>query len=75
MSAWPAVPAAVEKNLADLIAKVTTKPDQTATLDAQTFLTTAQLRLGDYREAMRKEKAAKIAAESAKAPTTPTAAC
>jgi hypothetical protein len=43
-----------------------TKPDQTATLDAQTFLTTAQLRLGDYREAMRKSKTAEIASLSAK---------
>ena len=42
-------------------------PDQTATLDAQTFLTTAQLRLGDYREAMRTDKAAEIAFNSAKA--------
>ena len=37
------------------------------TLDAQTFLTTAQLRLADYREAMRKNKAAEIAAVAAKA--------
>jgi len=66
VSAWPAVPATVEKNLADLIAKVTAKPDQTATVDAQTFLATAQLRLGDYREAMRKEKAAKLVAEAAR---------
>jgi hypothetical protein len=42
------------------------KPDQTATLDAQTFLTTAQLRLGDYREAMRRNKAAEIACGFAK---------
>ena len=42
-------------------------PDQTAALDAQTFLTTAQLRLGDYREAIRKNKAAEIAWSSANA--------
>src|SRR5205809_2556376 len=42
------------------------KPDQTAALDAQTFLTTAQLRLGDYREARRKNEAAEIAFATAK---------
>ena len=42
---------AFPKGLPDLIEKVMAKPDQTAALDAQTFLTTAQLRLGDYREA------------------------
>jgi hypothetical protein len=47
--------------------KVEAKPDQTATLDAQTFLTTAQLRLFDYREAMRKKKAAELASASSKA--------
>ncbi len=63
---WPAVPPTVGKDLAALIAKITAKPDQSATVDAQTFLTTAQLRLGDYREAMRKEKAAKLSAAAAK---------
>lgn len=65
-SGWPAIPQTLGKLLADFIAKVTARPDQTATVDAQTFLTTAQLRLGDYREAMRKEKAAKLAAAAAK---------
>ncbi len=66
VSGWPAVPSTVGKDLAGFIAKIAAKPDQTATVDAQTFLTTAQLRLGDYREAMRKEKAAKLAAAAAK---------
>jgi recombinational DNA repair ATPase RecF len=66
VSGWPAVPPSVGKGLEDFIGKVAAKPDQTATVDAQTFLTTAQLRLGDYREAMRKEKAAKIAGAAAK---------
>lgn len=64
---WLEIPKAFLKNLNTLTEKVNAKPDQTATLDAQTFLTTAQLRLTDYREAMRKNKAAEIACASAKA--------
>jgi recombinational DNA repair ATPase RecF len=66
-SGWLEAPKAFQKNLAALTRKVEAIPDQTATLDAQTFLATAQLRLGDYREAMRKNKAAEIASTSAKA--------
>jgi hypothetical protein len=66
VSGWPAAPSTVAKDLADFTAKIAAKPDQTATVDAQTFLATAQLRLGDYREAMRKEKVAKLAAAAAK---------
>lgn len=61
-----ATPKAFPKGLSDLIEKVMAKPDQTAALDAQTFLTTAQLRLGDYREARRKNEAAEIACATAK---------
>ena len=64
---WLAMPEAFLKGLKTLTEKIEAKPDQTATLDAQTFLTTAQLRLGDYREAMRKNKAAEIALNSVKA--------
>ena len=53
------------KDLRLLSARWRRKPDQTATLDAQTFLSTAQVRLSDYREAMRKLKAAEIAWTSA----------
>jgi recombinational DNA repair ATPase RecF len=63
---WLATPKAFAKGLQDLTEKVMAKPDQTETLDAQTFLTTAQLRLSDYREAMRKNKAAEIAYSTAK---------
>lgn len=66
VSGWPAVPSTMGKELADFSAKIAAKPDQTTTVDAQTFLATAQLRLGDYREAMRKEKVAKLAAAAAK---------
>jgi DNA repair exonuclease SbcCD ATPase subunit len=63
---WLAVPKMLAKGLAGLATTIESKPDQTATLDAQTFLTTAQLRLGDYREAIRKSKAAEHAFASAK---------
>ena len=64
---WLEVPKELAENLKDLTEKIEAKPDQSKTLDAQTFLTTAQLRLGDYRESMRKNKAAEIAWASAKA--------
>ena len=65
-SDWLAVPRTFQKNLAALTAKIEAMPDQSATLDAQTFLSTAQLRLGDYREFMRRSKAAELAASAAK---------
>jgi hypothetical protein len=65
-SGWPAVPSAYKKDLEGFIAKITEKPDQTATIDAQTFLATAQVRLSDYREAGRKNKAAGLAAEQSR---------
>jgi recombinational DNA repair ATPase RecF len=64
-ASWLKIPKTFPKNLKALIEKIEAKPDQTAALDAQTFLTTAQLRLGDYREAIRKSKAAEIAWTSA----------
>ena len=64
---WLETPKALSKDLQCLTEKIAAIPDQTATLDAQTFLTTAQLRLADYREAMRKNKAAENAAAGAKA--------
>jgi cellobiose-specific phosphotransferase system component IIA len=63
---WLETPRAFDKGLRSLTEKINAKPDQTATLNAQTFLTTAQLRLDDYREAMRKNRAAEIAWNSAK---------
>jgi hypothetical protein len=64
---WLAVPKNFPKSLKALTEKIQAKPDQTAALDAQTFLTTAQIRLGDYREVTRKNKAAEIAWSSANA--------
>jgi hypothetical protein len=64
---WPETPTALPDSLTALVAKVEIKPDQSATVEAQTFLTTAQLRLEDYREAMRRNTIAGIASNSAKA--------
>jgi recombinational DNA repair ATPase RecF len=47
--------------------KTSSRPDQTATINAQTFLTTAQVRLADYREAKRKNEAALSAYSAGKA--------
>lgn len=61
---WPRMPETVPAELRAATAKITEKPDQTALVEAQTFLTTAQLRLSDYREAMRKLEAAKLATQA-----------
>jgi hypothetical protein len=61
------MPKVLPNSLKDFTQQLDAKPDQSATLDAQTFLTTAQVRLGDYREALRKNKAADIAWTAAKA--------
>jgi len=65
-SSWLETPAVFPKSLKALTEYIQAKPDQTATLDAQTFLATAQLRLGDYRDATRKSNAAEIAWTCAK---------
>jgi hypothetical protein len=62
---WLAAPKTLAKQVTALAAAIEAKHDQTTTVDAQTFLTTAQLRLGDYREAMRASKAAERAASLA----------
>lgn len=64
---WIGAPKGFAASLKSLIEKVNANPDQTATIEAQTFLSAAQIRLGDYREARRKRKAAEIACISAKA--------
>lgn len=60
-SGWLEVPHSLSENLKDLTEKVEAIPDQTATLDAQTFLTTAQIRLGDFRKSKKKQSASEIA--------------
>ena len=64
---WVGIPKQFPNSLKVFAEKIEATPDQTAKLDAQTFLTTAQLRLSDYREAMRRNKAAEIAWTEAKA--------
>ena len=64
---WLEIPKVLPNSLKGFTEQLDAKPDQSATLDAQTFLTTAQVRLGDYREALRKNKAAEIAWNAAKA--------
>jgi hypothetical protein len=66
-SSWLAVPDKFSVALNTVREKIEAKPDQSATLAAQTFLTTAQIRLADFREALRKNKSAKIAAVAGKA--------
>ena len=47
--------------------KTNARPDQAATLNAQTYLTAAQIRLNDYREAKQKNDAALRAYDASKA--------
>lgn len=63
---WAKTPREMALQLSTLTGKIEAKPDQTATVEAQTFLTTAQLRLKDYREAMRRHEAASLAANASK---------
>lgn len=62
---WYAAPSGVSERLAALRRSVDAKPDQSAAVEAQTFLTTAQLRLEDYRHAVKEEAAAKHASKIA----------
>jgi len=62
---WTRLPGSIPALVSDLHVSVNAKPDQTATIEAQTFLSTAQVRLSDYREASRKKKQADLAAEAA----------
>ncbi|MFK4654220.1 hypothetical protein ABIF97_004154 [Bradyrhizobium japonicum] len=64
-SGWHAVPEGFDAATANFTKMVTELPDQTATVDAQTFLATAQIRLSDFRETMRADKAADIAVAAA----------
>ena len=64
---WLGIPPSFSKSVEQITGIVQARPDQTTTLDALTFLTTAQLRLVDYREAMRQKKAADIASDMASA--------
>jgi recombinational DNA repair ATPase RecF len=54
-SDWLQAPVSLAQDLAKLIEKVSARPDQSATISAQSFLTTSQVRLSDYREARLKK--------------------
>jgi recombinational DNA repair ATPase RecF len=64
---WAQIPTAYASGLSELEKAIQAKPDQSATVEAQSFLTTAQIRLVDYRAAQRRVTAAKEAAEIASA--------
>lgn len=66
-SAFLAVSKEAASAVKSLSEKTLARPDQTATINAQTFLTTAQIRLSDYREAKRKNEAALAAYNAGKA--------
>lgn len=63
---WLKIPGSLLPAVNAFTLKLESQPDQTATIDAQTFLTAAQLRLVDYRESMRAAAAAEIASRAAK---------
>lgn len=64
---WSEMPGELPEKLKALVAKIEAKPDQSARVDAQTFLTTAQLRISDYRDASREKKIVERSADAAKA--------
>jgi hypothetical protein len=65
-SGWVGAPDALGERLTMLTKQIEAIPDQTVAFDAQTFLATAQTRLGDYREAQRRNKTAEAANGRAK---------
>ena len=64
---WLAIPSTFSARQQALTKTIEAIPDQTATLNAQTFLTTTQVRLQDYRMASATTKAASVAAKAGKA--------
>lgn len=63
---WLNVPKEIQVSVTAIEKKVQASPDQSMVIAAQTFLTTAQLRLKDYRNRMHDEVKAKNAAVSSK---------
>lgn len=62
---WLLQPSELLTQVAAVKSRIEALPDQSEALAAQTFLSTAQVRLGDYREAMRRSEAAGLAAKAA----------
>jgi DNA repair exonuclease SbcCD ATPase subunit len=63
---WLRFPTALASEIAGLESSITALPDQSMTIDAQTFLTKAQDRLVAFRESRRRAEAAKLAEERGK---------
>lgn len=63
---WPAVPADFGEALVEFTATVRAKPDQSATLAAQSFLINADQRFRDYRDARKAEAEAQKARDVSK---------
>lgn len=61
---WPGMPPGFEAALSEFTEAVRAKPDQTATVEAQSFLINADQRFHDYREARKVETDAKKAREA-----------
>lgn len=65
-SGWLSIPDGFSERLKGLVEAIKARPDQSDTADARSFLSTAQLRLDDFREARKANKAADIAKATAK---------
>ena len=63
---WLSIPEGLPESLISLRGALDAKPDQSATISAQTFLTRVQDRYSDYRNACQAEEAAKVAQVAAK---------
>ena len=64
---WLSMPKDFAKSLEKLTEKIKAQPDQSTIVDAQTFLSTAQVRLNDFRDARKSNKAAGVAKAASKA--------
>lgn len=65
-SGWPAIPEDFETKLTAFVGAIRAKPDQSATLAAQTFLINAEQRFKDYKAARQIEKEAQKAGDAGK---------
>ena len=63
---WPAMPADFETKLATFVDAIRAKPDQSASLAAQSFLINAEQRFKDYKTARQIETASQKARDSSK---------
>ncbi len=65
-SGWPAIPEGFGAKLADFMSAIRAKPDQSASLAAQSFLINAEQRFKDYKAARLTETASKKARDASK---------